>query len=170
MAPGHVPNGVGHGQHSQPEGKRHTQEPDSDFRKSGSYHGTPATSEGQPECANCFCKVLSCVNAQSPPRVDHANRFVTAAALFAGHHVFNNSGEHGQDGTAGPATTQLASPILGKGSALPNCYSAAAQRSQGAAGNSLSRRICRQLKIPAESGHTIRDASSSVGRRPFGVS
>ena len=53
---GYMANGKRHGKHGQSEGKRHTQQADTDIRKGGGQYRTPASAEYQPECTDKFCR------------------------------------------------------------------------------------------------------------------
>jgi hypothetical protein len=54
MTAGDVGEGIGHGQEAQAEGKRDTDQTDTQFRKRSSEHGTAAAAEHEPEGAEEF--------------------------------------------------------------------------------------------------------------------
>src|SRR4051794_22737715 len=55
-------DGISHGDDREPEGERYTQKADTDLRKGGRQHGTAATAEGEPECANEFGNIFARVH------------------------------------------------------------------------------------------------------------
>ncbi len=55
MATGDVPNGIGHGQHRQPEGEGNAKPADADLIHTGGQHRAAAAAEDQPESTDELC-------------------------------------------------------------------------------------------------------------------